>query len=79
MPLISLFFGIRITMYYNDHMPPHFHVSYADETALIDIHKMFACCEEACLIDSYGWSWRGAPFIRMNSCRTGNWHVTKSL
>lgn len=40
MPLISLFFGIRITMYYNDHMPPHFHVSYADQTALIDIQNI---------------------------------------
>ena len=24
MPEISLFYGIRVTMYYNDHMPPHF-------------------------------------------------------
>ena len=28
MPEISLFYGIRITMYYNDHMPPHFHAEY---------------------------------------------------
>ena len=26
MPEISLFYGIRITMYYDDHNPPHFHV-----------------------------------------------------
>ena len=26
MPEISRFFGITITMYYNDHPPPHFHV-----------------------------------------------------
>ena len=25
MPEISLFFGIRVTMYYDDHNPPHFH------------------------------------------------------
>nr|WP_308189829.1 DUF4160 domain-containing protein [Nostoc sp. XA010] len=25
MPEISRFFGIIITMYYNDHPPPHFH------------------------------------------------------
>lgn len=29
MPEISLFFGIRITMYYDDHNPPHFHADYA--------------------------------------------------
>lgn len=25
MPEISRFLGISITMYFNDHMPPHFH------------------------------------------------------
>lgn len=28
MPEISLFYGIRVTMYYRDHMPPHFHAEY---------------------------------------------------
>ncbi len=27
MPEISLFYGIRVTMYYDDHNPPHFHES----------------------------------------------------
>lgn len=39
MPEISLFFGIRITMYYEDHNPPHFHAQYAGRTALIDIES----------------------------------------
>lgn len=39
MPEISLFYGIRITMYYSDHNPPHFHVEYAGRKALIDIEK----------------------------------------
>lgn len=39
MPEISLFAGIRITMYYNDHQPPHFHASYSGFTALIDIQN----------------------------------------
>lgn len=39
MPEISLFFGIRITMFYNDHNPPHFHAEYADRRALIDIQN----------------------------------------
>lgn len=29
MPRLSAFFGIVIYMYYSDHPPPHFHVSYA--------------------------------------------------
>ncbi len=39
MPEISLFFGIRITMYYADHTPPHFHAEYAEYKALIDIEN----------------------------------------
>ncbi len=37
MPEISLFFGIRITMYYDDHNPPHFHARYAGSNAMVDI------------------------------------------
>lgn len=33
MPEISRFFGIRITMVYNDHLPPHFHAEYGGEEA----------------------------------------------
>ena len=39
MPEISLFFGIRITINYNDHVPPYFHAEYNGEKALIDIIK----------------------------------------
>ena len=35
MPEISLFFGIRITMNWKDHNPPHFHVDYAEYSASI--------------------------------------------
>lgn len=37
MPIISLFRGIRITMYYSDHNPPHFHAEYGGKTALVDV------------------------------------------
>lgn len=37
MPEISLFRGIRITMYYNDHNPPRFHATYGSYKCLIDI------------------------------------------
>jgi hypothetical protein len=37
MPEISRFFGMIITMHYNDHNPPHFHVRHGDQLALINI------------------------------------------
>jgi hypothetical protein len=39
-PEISRFFGIIITMYYNDHAPPHFHVRYGQQKALIAIETL---------------------------------------
>jgi hypothetical protein len=34
---ISRFFGIVITMYADDHNPPHFHARYGDFRAMIEI------------------------------------------
>jgi len=34
MPTISMFYGIIIRMYYDDHNPPHFHAYYNDYEAL---------------------------------------------
>ncbi len=37
MPRLSQFFGIIITMYYDDHNPPHFHALYSGQEAEITI------------------------------------------
>lgn len=37
MPEISRFYGIIITMFVNEHNPPHFHVEYQDYKAMITI------------------------------------------
>jgi hypothetical protein len=37
MPTVSLFYGIKIFMYFDDHNPPHFHAEYAGQKALINI------------------------------------------
>lgn len=37
MPEICRFFGIVITMNYNDHNPPHFHARYGSAAALFTI------------------------------------------
>ena len=37
MPEISCFYGIIISMYPEDHNPPHFHVRYNEFRAIIEI------------------------------------------
>ena len=37
MPELSRFFGIIIEMFGDDHNPPHFHVRYGDNEAIITI------------------------------------------
>jgi hypothetical protein len=39
-PEISRFFGIVIAMFYNDHPPPHFHVRYGGQRAIVDIETL---------------------------------------
>lgn len=39
MPEISLFYGIRVTMNFSDHNPPHFHVSYGNHKASVLIQE----------------------------------------
>lgn len=40
MPEISRFYGIIVQIFYADHTPPHFHVTYAGEKAVIDIKTL---------------------------------------
>lgn len=40
MPEISRFFGIVVRMFFNDHEPPHFHVSYGEFEALIEVDTL---------------------------------------
>jgi hypothetical protein len=37
MPTIAIFYGMLIEMFWVDHPPPHFHVSYQDYRAVIGI------------------------------------------
>ena len=37
MPEVSRFYGIVITMYYDEHNPPHFHARYGGDRAVFDI------------------------------------------
>jgi len=40
MPRVSAFFGIVIYMYYNDHLPPHFHAEYGEREAIYEIDTL---------------------------------------
>ncbi|MGL5752938.1 MAG: DUF4160 domain-containing protein [Paraclostridium sp.] len=37
MPVISRFYGIVIKMYFNDHLPPHFHALYGEYNGVFDL------------------------------------------
>jgi len=37
MPTISMFYGIVIRMYWNEHRPPHFHAYYQGNEAAYDL------------------------------------------
>lgn len=40
MPTISIFYGILIQMFWQDHAPPHFHALYAEHEVLISIETL---------------------------------------
>ena len=40
MSTISYFRGIKIYINWNDHMPPHFHASYAGEEIIVSINDI---------------------------------------
>ncbi len=40
MPTISMFYGIKIMMYFNEHNPPHFHAKYNEFKVLIGIKDL---------------------------------------
>ena len=39
MPVVALFHGIRILLYWDDHGPPHFRAEYAEHAAKVDIRR----------------------------------------
>jgi hypothetical protein len=55
MPTISMFYGILIQMFWDDHAPPHFHAIYAEYKALIDI-KTFEVMPRRALVLVLEWA-----------------------
>lgn len=40
MPTISMFYGMLIQMYWDEHAPPHFHVIYGEYKATVNIREL---------------------------------------
>lgn len=40
MPTISMFRGIKVSLYWSDHMPPHFHASYGSSNIIVSIEEL---------------------------------------
>lgn len=40
MPEISRFLGISIKMFFDEHMPPHFHAEYGEDKAQVNIKTL---------------------------------------
>ena len=76
MPRISEFFGIVISMYYNDHVPPHFHATYAEHEAVVTIGSLevlqgYLPARCWSLVLEWGWLRRHAPEVNWERARAG--------
>ncbi|PKL86092.1 MAG: hypothetical protein CVV22_04155 [Ignavibacteriae bacterium HGW-Ignavibacteriae-1] len=40
MPVVSIFYGIIIKMFFRDHNPPHLHAVYGEFNGLIDLRTL---------------------------------------
>ncbi len=40
MPTVSMFRGIKVSFYWRDHLPPHFHATYAGSEVLVSIEEL---------------------------------------
>ena len=38
MPVLSMFYGVIISMFYKDHNLPHIHIQYAEYNAIVDFN-----------------------------------------
>lgn len=43
MPTISIFYGILIQMFWDEHAPPNFHATYGEFKASVDIRGLRIC------------------------------------
>lgn len=66
MPELCRFFGMIITMFYDDHAPPHFHVRYGEHKAIIAIESLARSWKDICPRVHWVSLPNGAHFIEMS-------------
>lgn len=74
MPVISMFFGIIVSMYFMDnrrHKSPHIHARYQEHEAVISIQDG-EVLEGSLPLGRFDWCWPGLKFIATNCWRIGN-------
>ncbi|WP_425340699.1 DUF4160 domain-containing protein [Candidatus Magnetobacterium casense] len=68
-----------ISIFYDDHNPPHFHAMHGDKKAIFSIVDLRIIEGALPLRAQYLLSLNGHLFIVMNCCRNGNWQVNINL
>lgn len=74
MPVISIFYGIVVLMYYFDnqkHHTPHIHVKYQEDEAVLAIPEG-NLLEGKSAVQNSSWFKLGLKFIKTNLWQTGN-------
>jgi hypothetical protein len=71
MPTISMFYGILIKMFFDDHAPPHFHAEYGEFELLITLAllKLLKAMRPSAL---NRWFWNERLYTRTNYCGIGS-------
>jgi hypothetical protein len=63
MPTVSIFYGIIIRMFFDEHAPPHFHAEYGEFKATVGIRELEI--RTGSLPDEHkNWCWTGPSSIR---------------
>jgi hypothetical protein len=73
MPELSRFLGMVISIYFDDHNPPHFHVLYNEYEALIAIND-FTVLEGSLPSRMLGLAMEWANLHKTNCWKIGTWY-----
>lgn len=66
MPIVSIFLGIVVRLFHEDHPPPHMHAKYAKHRAIIDIAPG-GSCRDACRPGFGAW-WKSGDVRGDHNC-----------
>jgi hypothetical protein len=72
MPTIKNFGGFRITMYFEDHNPPHFHIVSPTQEAVVEIATFTVIAGAMRAARRRGCARRWHGLARIRNCWSGN-------